>query len=220
MASGGTCFKESDKEAGDWHSPMRVFAFILSFVLASQAFAKPVEFMGLKIEAKSIAFVCDGSRWTEDKDDELLYELKHAIDRLEPDQHVSVVFFADEKAVTFNDAKLVPATETNKQKLLNWLQEIEFAGDSTPMAGLVAALKANPDAIVFVSSGEFTNFDRIEAEVDGRNKDRRVHLHTVGYFRTEKQDDSRSFVEFMKRLAERNAGESVVAYADELRRKR
>jgi hypothetical protein len=199
---------------------MRTFAFIFPFVLASQLFAKPVEFMGLKIEAKSIVFVCDGSRWTEDKDDELIFELRHAIDAMDSDRHMSVVFFADEKVVAFNDSKPVPASDANKQKLRVWLQDIKFAGNSTPLPGLVAALQAKPEAVVFVSSGEFKDFDRIESEIDALNKDRRIHLHTVGYFRSEKDDDSRSFVEFMKRLAERNSGTSVVAYADELRRKR
>jgi len=193
---------------------------ILVLLTAQLAAAAPARFMGLKIEAKSVVFVCDGSRWTEDKDDELIYELSSAIDDLQSDQLVAVLFFADEKIQTFNDAKPVPATDENKRKLRSWLRELKFAGDSTPLPGLVRALELKPEAVVFVSSGEFKNFDAIESSVDSLNKDRKIRVHTVGYFQAEKDDDSRSFHQFMKRLAERNGGKSVVAYADELRRKR
>ena len=199
---------------------MRWLALLFSLLFAGSVHAKPIEFMGLKVDAKSVAFVCDGSRWTQDKDDELVDELSAAIDALESDQQFAVLFFADGKTQTLNDGKTVEATDTNKRKLQSWLKDIRFTGDSTPVPGIVRAFESKTESIVFVTSGEFRNFDEIEAKVDASTKDRRVRIHTVGYFRNDKADDSKPFTEFMKRLAERTDGQAVLAYADELRRKR
>src|SRR5215203_6192690 len=85
-----------------------------SVVSAHVVAAEPVEFLGVKVEGKNIAFVCDGSRWMKNKVDDLAEELGKAVEALAADQQVSITYFADDKAYGPNDAKPLAATAENK----------------------------------------------------------------------------------------------------------
>jgi hypothetical protein len=190
-----------------------LIALILAALLAS-----PVRFADVDIDAKAIAFVCDGSRWTRAKVEGLAEALAVAVDAMRPDQHFAVIFFADEKASGFEDGKPVAATDENKRKLRDWLRDVELGDKSTPAVGLTRAFEAKPEAVVFISSGEFEDFDGVEAHVAKLNTDKAVRVHAIGFFRNEKEDDSRPFVTFMQKLAEQNGGQFKTVYADELKR--
>ena len=205
---------------------MRTSRAILCCVLVASAAtvaadaAEPVNFGGLEIEGKSIAFVCDGSRWTKNKLDELRDELVKAIGAMTPDKQFAVIFFADDKATGPNDGKLLPATDDNKRILRDWLDAFQLGDKPTPIPGLDRAFESKPDALLFLSDGEFDDYDGIEAHLAKLNAEREVRVHAVGYFADEAEDDSRSFVRFMKSLAERNGGRFKAVYADELKRAR
>jgi hypothetical protein len=188
-------------------------------VAATTAAAPPVKFMGLESEATTVAFVCDGSRWTRKKIDDLGEQLLLTVDAMSPEQSFAVIFFADDKAFGPDDGRAMPATPANKQKLRNWLDGVELGRDSTPVPGLVKAFEARPDMIVFISSGEFDDYDGVAARVTQLNAGKSVRVHAIGFFETKDRDDSRSFARFTKALAEDNGGESRAVYADELRRK-
>jgi hypothetical protein len=198
----------------------QIFLVVLLSQLCSAANAEPLKFMGLAIEGKTIAFVCDGSKWTKNKIDDLADELTKTIEAMQPDQRLAVIFFADDKAFGPSDGKLLVATDQNKRKAANWLEDVELGDKSTPMAGLSRAFEAKPDAVVFVSSGEFGDYDTVQTHVNALNKDHRVRVYTIGFFRSEKEDDSRPFIRLMEQLAEQHRGKSATVYADELRRKR
>ena len=194
---------------------------VLLAVFAGPAAAAPVvSFAGHKFEAQRVAFACDGSRWTKNKMIELLEELNHTVEQMAADQEFAIIFFAEDAVTAFAGGKLTPATRDNKRALANWLKDIEARGASTPIPGLTRAFEAKPDAVVFTSGGMFQNYDAVESHVDTLNPKRQTTLHAVGFFKTEAEDDSRDFVKFMRRLAERNGGASRVVYADELERKR
>src|SRR5688572_6513628 len=103
--------------------------------------AAPVQFAEVPIEGKTIAYVCDGSRWTKNKIDELSDELAASVEAMQPDQQFAVMFFADEKTTAFEGGKPVPATEENKRKLRDWLEDLELGDQSTPAAGLSRAFE-------------------------------------------------------------------------------
>lgn len=181
--------------------------------------ADDVRFDALKIEEKSVVFVVDGSRWTKNKLKELVDELSYTVESMPADGQFAVMFFADDKVNAFAGGKLVPATDDNKEKLKDWLDDVELGNDPTPKPALTRAFEAKPQAVVLITDGHFDDYDGVAAHIESLNRDRKVHVHTVGFFATEKEDNSRSFATFMKRVAERNGGKFVVVYADELKRR-
>lgn len=181
--------------------------------------APAVSFMGIKAEATRVAFVCDGSRWTDTKDEELFAELLRAIEPLVPDQHFAVIFFADDKAWGPEGGKPLAGTPENKKALREWLESVDLGRQSTPAAGLKLAFEGTPDCVFFTSDGNFERYDEVRTLVASLNRGRSVRVHTAGYFLSEEEDDSRSFVEFLKKLADDNGGQSKVAYADEMKRR-
>jgi hypothetical protein len=190
---------------------------------AAKAFAaaEPVQFGGLQFDAKSVAFVCDGSRWTQNKFVELKEELGRTMEPLAADQQFAVVFFADDEVKAFNGGALAPATDENRAALKAWLDRLTLGDKSTPQPGLTRGFEAKPDAVVFVSDGRFKDKDdEISAHVDSLNAEIPRRLYTVGFFADDDEDDSRAFVTFMKRLAERNGGAFKAVYANELKRYR
>jgi|SRR5688572_1311334 len=188
-------------------------------ILLAALLAAPVRFADVEIDGKSIAFVCDGSRWTRNKIDELSDELTRTVDAMQPEQQFAVMFFADDRATGFEDGRPVAATDENKRALRDWLKDVKLGENSTPIAGLSRAFEAKPDAIIFVSDGEFKDYDGVEAHVARLNPDRAVRVYTIGFFEDEKEDDSRPFVRFMQKLAEQNGGQFKAVYADELKRR-
>ena len=186
---------------------------------AAGAVAPAVRFMGVEARARRVAFVCDASRWTETKDEELFAELVRAVKPLAPGQEFSVIFFADDRAWGPGEGRPMPATDENKAKLRAWLDEAELGRDSTPGPGLKLAFEGKPDAAFFVTDGHFERYDEVAQLVASLNPKGAVPVHAVGFFLNEDEDDSRRFVEFMTALAEANGGQFKIAYADELKRR-
>jgi hypothetical protein len=199
--------------------PLSLLLIPLALAFQAAPAARPVRFMGIEAEATRVAFVCDGSRWTQTKDDELAAELIRAVEPLGPDQQFAVLFFADGRAWGPDDGKPLAATEENKRKLRGWLQDLETGRDSTPAPGLARAFEARPDAVFFVSDGQFGDYDDVARLVAKLNPERTTRVHTVGYFLNEAEDDSRAFVDFLRKLADDHGGQFKVAYAEEMRRR-
>ena len=197
------------------------FIAVLIAVMATTplcGFAREVNFAKVKFEAgKSIAFVCDGSRWQKDKIDDLADELNVTVQALAPDVQVAILFFADDKVFGPNQGRPLPATDENKAAIRSWLRRVKLGREPTPLAGINQAFAAKPDTLVFISDGEFRTFAEVIDRVAELNKAKATKVQTIGFFATAKQDDSRSFVEFMKKLAEDNGGRFHAVYADELK---
>jgi hypothetical protein len=198
----------------------RAIAIVLLITVLTplRGFAREVKFARVTLEAeKSIAFVCDGSRWQKDKIDDLADQLNATVQSLASDQQFSIVFFADDKVFGPGDGRPMPATEANKQAARSWLRRVRLGREPTPLAGMARAFEGKPDTIVFITDGEFRNFDGVIQRVAALNRDKAVNVHTIGFFATAKQDDSKSFAVFMKKLAEDNGGQFHAVYADELK---
>jgi hypothetical protein len=193
----------------------------LSLLALQTARGATIKFAGVEIEgAKNVAFVCDGSRWMKNKIEDLQIELAAAVDTLAADQQVSIVFFADDKPYGPNDGRPLPATDENKKKLKDWLSHVELGDAPTPMPGITRAFEGKPDTVIFVTEGQFENFDEIESHVAKLNAAKAAKVYPVGFFRSEKEDDSATFARFMKKLAEDYGGKFHAVYVDELKRAR
>jgi hypothetical protein len=202
-------------------TPSRIIAVLIAVTAAATplcGFADELNFAKVKLDAgRNIAFVCDGSRWQKDKIDDLADELAVTVQSLTSDQQVAIVFFADGKVFGPSDGRPLPATDENKNAIRSWLRRVKLGREPTPLAGLNQAFEAKPDTVVFISDGEFRTFAEIRDRVAVLNRDKAVKLHTIGFFATADQDDSKSFAQFMKQLAEDNGGKHAAVYADELK---
>jgi hypothetical protein len=193
-------------------------AFLTLVATPISSFAREMRFANIKLpEAKSIAFVCDGSRWQKDKIDDLADQLNATVQTLSSEQHVAIIFFADDAVYGPSDGRPMPATEANKKEVKAWLRRVKLGREPTPLPGIVRGFEAKPDTLVFITDGEFRNFDDVTKRVATLNKDKAVKVDTIGFFATSKDDDSGSFAKFMKQLAAENGGEFHAVYADELK---
>jgi hypothetical protein len=198
----------------------RTIAMLVALALATPlcGLAREVNFAKVKFDAgKNIAFVVDGSRWQKDKIDDLAGEINVTVQSLSRDEQVAILFFADDKVFGPNDGKPLAATDENKAAIRSWLRRVKLGREPTPLAGINQAFAAKPDTVIFISDGEFRTFAEVLDRVAELNKAKTVKLQTIGFFATAKQDDSRSFVDFMKQLAEDNGGQFHAVYADELK---
>jgi hypothetical protein len=201
-------------------APHRLIAVLIAVTAATPlcGFAEELNFAKVKLAAgKHIAFVCDGSRWQKDKIDDLADELAVTVQALSADQQVAILFFADGKVFGPSDGRPVPATEENKNAIRSWLRRVKLGREPTPLAGINQAFEAKPDTVVFISDGQFRTFAEVRDRVAVLNRDKAVKLHTIGFFATADQDDSKSFAQFMKQLADDNGGKHAAVYADELK---
>lgn len=97
------------------------------------------------------------------------YELLRSIDRLAPYQSFYVILFSTRTRRMFDDESpapvTIPATSENKLRLRDWLEAAEVGGGTDPREALFLALSIAPDAVFFLSDGDFNR-------VSGREKHR------------------------------------------------
>lgn len=97
------------------------------------------------------------------------YELLRSVDKLAPYQSFYVILFSTTTRRMFDDESpapvTIPATAENKLRLRQWLETAEVGGGTDPREALFLALSIAPDAIFFLSDGDFNR-------VTGREKHR------------------------------------------------
>jgi von Willebrand factor type A domain len=103
---------------------------------------------------RSVAFVCDASGSMKEKWGRLASELMKAVNALRPDQQFSITVFQWEKPATL-DAHLLPATDENKLRAQDFLEDVQARGDTDPILGLEEAMHQRPDVMYLVTDGDF-----------------------------------------------------------------
>jgi hypothetical protein len=131
--------------------------------------------------AHTIAFTCDASGSMIPKFGLLRRELQKAIDGLRHIQRFSITFYADKKAIAFENGNLVYATDENKRKAAKWLDEIYPSGQTDPLPSLDIAFRAKPDLLYMLTDGEFDNNAEVMKRVAALNKDRRTRVNTIAF---------------------------------------
>jgi len=118
-----------------------------------------VSFFGAKTSGKSFVFVVDNSNsMNKGRFETALNELVRAVNALGPKQQFSVIFYSDQAYGLFHPEKfpgLIPATNANKQKLLDWLYTVEMCLQTRGEEAMKMAIALNPDVIQILGDGAF-----------------------------------------------------------------
>ncbi len=135
-----------------------------------------------------------------------------AIDALSPDDRFNIIFFRggdndDEWRHPFSP-KLQAASEENKAKARKFIDATEVVGKGTnPMPALRLAFQQRPDAIEFLTDGQFDNvisYEGVIAEIGQMNRQRRTQLNTTAFM----SDDPRG-EEVLQTLARQHDGRFI-----------
>lgn len=135
-------------------------------------------FFGVPLNEKSIVFVLDRSgSMRGDRIQRVHYELQSAINGLAPDQKFNVlVYNSDVSHALPSSRMLLPATSTNRRLAVKATRDYSATGGTNGALAIREALKLKPEAIVFLTDGEF-DID-IEVDVFEENK-QGTTIHTV-----------------------------------------
>jgi hypothetical protein len=129
------------------------------------------------------------------------YELLQSIEQLKSDEKFFVIFY-NSSAYPMDADKSLDATQDNVAKVTNWIRSVEPTGGTNPLPALVYALSLRPDAIYFLSDGQFD--PNVVLEMRGRNRQnlrlsiRTIPIHTIAFFDR--------IAEGMMRMIARNSG--------------
>jgi len=145
----------------------------------------PANFFGIAGSGKTIFYVLDCSDSM--NDDERFHrarkELIRSIENLSSEQKFYVVLYNDQ-AIPMDADDPAPAIESEFKRLRYWLDGAQPSGGTNPLPALEYALSFNPDAIYFLSDGEFDPIViSVLREKNRKSKFalRRVPIHTISF---------------------------------------
>lgn len=145
------------------------------------------EFFGIGGYGESFVYVvdCSGSMNQNGKFDRARYELLQSIEKLNKDQSYFVIFF-NHKAHPMDGGRLVLATPGRVTETVHWVNDVEASGGTNPLPSLLYALSLHPDAIYFLSDGEFDPNTIQELRLRNRPNNR-LHtkatpIHTIAFY--------------------------------------
>ena len=114
------------------------------------------EFFGIGGYGQTFVYVVDASDSMNDrgKFERARYELLHSIEQLNSDQRYFIIFYND-GAYPMDANEPLLATQDNLANTTQWINEVEPTGGTNPLPALLFALTLRPDAIYFLSDGQF-----------------------------------------------------------------
>jgi uncharacterized protein with von Willebrand factor type A (vWA) domain len=163
-----------------------------------------VTFAGTTVAAARVVFCCDASGSMLLKFDTLRQALRTSIAAMTPDQSFDLLFFTDEGPRRFGRS-LVPATDDNKRRADEFLNETSPHGSADPLEGLRAAFAAAPETIFLLTDGDFPDNAAVLREIRTLNAGRRVTVHTIAYDDHGK-DNGETYEELLQQVASENRG--------------
>jgi len=138
-------------------------------------------FFGTRSQGRKFVFVVDNSNsMTKGRFETALNELMMTIEAMSPQQQFYIIFFSDSAYRMFHPTPapgLVPATESNKDKVRAWLYTVQMCLRTAGEEAVQAALALNPDVIYILGDGAFT--DRT-TQILTAPHNRTIPIHTVG----------------------------------------
>jgi Mg-chelatase subunit ChlD len=161
------------------------------------------EFFGIGGYGQTFVYVvdCSGSMNDNDKFDRARYELLKSIEQLGKDQQYFVIFY-NHTMYPMDSHKPLFATQDNLAQTTEWINRAEPMGGTNPMPALQLALSMKPDAIYFLTDGQFD----LSVMQELRNRDRtnlKLHTHVVPIHTICFYDRS---AEGMMKMISRNSG--------------
>lgn len=163
------------------------------------------EFFGIGGYGQVFVYVvdCSGSMSENDKFDRARYELLKSIEQLGKDQQYYVIFY-NHTMYPMDPQKPLFATQDNLAKSTEWINRCEPMGGTNPMPALQLALSMKPDAIYFLTDGQFDLGVMQELRRRNRTDLKRhthvVQIHTICFY-------DRSAEGMMKTIARDSGGE-------------
>ena len=145
------------------------------------------EFFGIGGYGESFVYVvdCSGSMNQNGKFDRARYELLQSIEKLNKDQSFFVIFFNHE-AHPMDGGKLVLAAQNRITETVHWVNEAEAGGGTNPLPSLLYALSMHPDAIYFLSDGQFDPNTiqelRLRNRPNSRLHTKAIPIHTIAFY--------------------------------------
>ena len=158
-------------------------------------------FFGVAARGRKFVYVVDasGSMGDGGRFQRARAELTRSLAGLESDQELYVIFFNDRTFPLYYPRryrKMVSATERNKQRVEQWIQLSVADGGTRPRDAIILALSLEPDAIFFLSDGEFDP-DTLVAVREKNEKN--VAIHTIGF-------ENRQGEPLLEEMARQNRG--------------
>lgn len=152
-----------------------------------------VRFFGSEAYGRRFVFILDasGSMNQGARFKRAAEELLDTLDGLSEEQEFFVVLFQGQAFPMLRQspetARMLPATEENKQQLEYWLAGVHPISWSDPREAIRLALKLKPSAIFLLSDGEFKSGPRTKRlggatlRLTGHLNESRVPIHTIAY---------------------------------------
>ena len=163
------------------------------------------EFFGIGGYGQSFVYVvdCSGSMNERGKFDRARYELMQSIEQLAGDQRYFVIFFND-GAYPMEADELMLATQEQVSRTAEWVGYIEAEGGTHPLPALLFALSLRPDAIYFLSDGQFDPITitqlRARNQPNRRLRTGQIPIHTIAFV-------DRAMERLMRTIARNSGGE-------------
>jgi hypothetical protein len=153
---------------------------------AGDGSAGSAEFFGIGGYGQTFVYVVDASDSMNvmGKFDRARYELLQSIEQLSSDQRYYVIFYND-RAYPMDADEPVLRTEDNFAATTDWVNHARANGGTNPLPALVHALSLRPDAIYFLSDGQFDPMAiqvlRMKNRPTKRVKQRQIPIHTIAF---------------------------------------
>jgi hypothetical protein len=130
-------------------------------VKTQQGAAVQTAFFGVPAVGRRFAFILDisGSMEMNDRWGACVRQVAVAFENLTADSEMFVVLFSDHLVVPTERAEWLPATDENKQRILEWLEHINPGGGTYPKPAfdlVFSSPSGKPDVIYFLTDGLFT----------------------------------------------------------------
>jgi hypothetical protein len=144
------------------------------------------EFFGIGGYGQSFVYVVDASDSMNErgKFDRARYELLQSIEQLASDQRYFVIFYND-GAYPMDADKPVLATQNQVAQTVRWVSSVDADGGTNPLPALLYALSLRPDAIYFLSDGQFDPMTIQQMKIRNRSNNRlhtrQIPIHTIAF---------------------------------------
>jgi hypothetical protein len=139
-------------------------------------------FFGIPTPYTSVAYVVDCSSSMKGPPfDHARDELIRSIGELEQGQKFYVVFFNNRAFPQFFPAaeqRMIPVSNDSRKRIGRWIRSGSAGGSTDPTEALTHALARNPDAMFFLTDGDF-NPDIVD--MLARANVRRIPIHTIAF---------------------------------------
>lgn len=170
-------------------------------VSASGGGGGAASFFGVEARGTRFAFIVDvsGSMSVGGKIEALKRELLKSVTNLGGNGSFSIILFSDGAYPLGNDVKWTDANDTGKRRARDWIERIVAQGATVPGPAfdLIFKLRPRPDAIYFMTDGEFD--PGVPVEVWRQNRTAKVPVHCICF-------ESRGSEEMMKKIARESDG--------------